>query len=82
MVKIIRNKKEILRAASFVLGKKVNNINELSDEQLLFFTSLPKTSLCKVFCVQEVANGLSYSQVANKYGISKTSVKRFFDDIG
>lgn len=79
MVKIITNEKEILKAATFVLGKDVNSIDELSDEQLLFFTSLSKTSLCKVFCVQEVANGLSYSQVANKYGISKTSVKRFFD---
>lgn len=75
----INNEKEVLRAASFVLGKEINHISQLTDNQLLFFSSLTKWELSKSFCTQDVANGLSYRQIGQKYGVSKDTVKNHFN---
>ena len=84
MVEVIKegiiNEKEILRAATFVLGKEITHISQLTDNQLLFFSSLTKWELSKSFCTQDVANGLSYRQIGRKYGVSKDTVNRHFEN--
>lgn len=76
----MNNQKEILRAASFVLGKEITSITQLTDEQLLFFSALDKKSLNKCFIVQGVLDGMPYRQVGQKYGISKDAVKLCFEN--
>ena len=75
----IANEKEVLRTASYVLGKEITHISQLTDNQLLFFTSLDKRSLNKVFIIQDVANGLAVRQVGNKYGVPKSTVFELFN---
>lgn len=70
--KQILNKKEILRAASFVLEKQVDCISELSDNQLVFFSSFSSIELNRCFAIQDVLSGKSYDQASIRYGISKS----------
>ena len=71
----INNQKELLRTASFVLEKEIESIGDLSDNQLLFFSSLSHMELNRCFAIQEVLNGRSFRQVSVKYGISKSRLE-------
>jgi hypothetical protein len=72
------NVKTVLKAASFVLGKDIENLNELTDNQLLFFDSLSRIEMSRAMCIQDVSNGYSYRQAARKYRISKDTARGFF----
>lgn len=77
---LIDNKKEILRAASFVLNRPVEKLSDLSDNQLVFFASLSTTELNRCFAIQDVLSGKSYEQASITYGISKTRLYEICND--
>lgn len=62
--------KAIIRAASFFLGRPINNLSELSDNQLVFLSSFSPSEINRCFAVQEVLAGCSYQRASIKYGIS------------
>ena len=72
---MIKNEKEILRAATFVLEKPVETLSDLSDNQLVFFASLSPNELNRCFALQDVLNGRSYREVAISYRISKSRLE-------
>lgn len=65
-----------LKAASYVLGKKVYSMSELNDQQMEFFTSIDQDAIAVFFAKQEALEGESLRQIARKYGISSTRVWR------
>jgi Mor family transcriptional regulator len=68
--------KEILRAASFVLEKEITTLADLTDNQLVFFSSFSSNELNRYFAIQDAMNGKSYREVAQRYGLSKSKVER------
>jgi hypothetical protein len=67
--------KSILTAASYVLGVEINDVSQLSDSQLIFFSSLSKYELNRTFIQSEILQGRFYTEIANKYNVSKEHVK-------
>lgn len=66
----------IIRAAKLVLGNHIETLDDLTDDQLLFFSSLPTTQLNQSLAMQELLNGSPFRKVERKYGIGKGQLHR------
>jgi hypothetical protein len=68
--------KSVLRAAKYVTGKDFNSLEELSDEQIVFFQSLSVYELSRAFIQSDLLEGkMSMEAIATKYGVSKGHVQ-------
>lgn len=68
--------KAILRVANFVLDYEVNNLSELTDNQIVFFESLSIYELNRVFIQSDLLEAkMSLEAIANKYGVSKGHIQ-------
>lgn len=65
-----------LKAASYVLGRPIHSMKELSDAQMEFFSSIDQDALAVFFAKQEALEGETLRKIARKYGMSCTRVWR------